>query len=306
MTCRRGLSRAAGLVWLVFLGLMASGLGSSGRAASGPAAGEYVHVPAGSFRMGCEMGDAACQSDEQPRHEVKLTTGFWLSRTETTVAAFRTFVAATGYRPTGEADGWSWFLDDRTLERREGLSWRAPGFAQGPDHPVVHVSWYDAWSFCSWHGGRLPTEAEWEYAARLGAGAARDGNGAPPPGSARGNVADESLRNRHSGRRIVAGYDDGFVHTAPAGTFEPDELGLHDMAGNVREWCADWYGEDYYAGSPAGDPEGPLFGTRRVIRGGSWVDDEPYLRVSYRLRYSPSDHDGFVGFRCARDGDAPP
>ncbi|MBN2371981.1 MAG: formylglycine-generating enzyme family protein [Vicinamibacteria bacterium] len=105
---------------------------------------EHVYVPPGTFTMGCVAGDGECQEDEKPSRRVKLTEGFWIGRTEVTVDAFRKFVAAKGYRTTAESDGWSRFFDGRRLEKKEGVNWMTPGFDQGPKHPVVHMSWYDA------------------------------------------------------------------------------------------------------------------------------------------------------------------
>jgi formylglycine-generating enzyme required for sulfatase activity len=270
----------------------------------------HAYVPPGAFEMGCVAGDRECQADEKPSRRVELTRGFWLGRTEVTVAGFREFVSAAGYRTTAESDGWSLVFDGRSLKKKEGVSWQAPGFEQGADHPVVHVSWYDARSFCAWAGGRLPTEAEWERAARGGRDPAKYLWGdAPEPlvrGAKQANVADESLKRRHANLKVVAGYDDGYAFTSPAGTFAPNGFGLHDTAGNVAEWCADSYDEKYYTLSIDRDPAGPPFGLQRLIRGGSWLDDASNLRASYRVRDTPAYHDGLVGFRCARDASASP
>jgi formylglycine-generating enzyme required for sulfatase activity len=258
--------------------------------------------------MGCVAGDRECQDDEKPSRRVELTQGFWAGRTEVTVAAFREFVRATGYRTNAESDGWSRVFDGRTLVKKEGATWQAPGSEQGSDHPVTHVSWYDAWAYCAWAGGRLLNEAEWEYVARGGRAPAKYLWGDTPEplvgGAKQANVADESLKRRHPNARIVSGYDDGYAYTAPAGTFPPNGFGLHDTAGNVAEWCLDSYDPKYYALSINRNPPGPPFGLERMIRGGSWLDDLSNLRASYRVRDAPMYHDSLVGFRCARDAPA--
>jgi formylglycine-generating enzyme required for sulfatase activity len=268
----------------------------------------FAYVPPGSFEMGCVAGDAGCQKDERPSRRVELTHGFWLGRTEVPVAAFRAFAAATGYKTTAELDGWSLAYDGRSLVKRAGASWRSPGFEQDSRHPVVHASWYDAASYCAWAGGRLPSEAEWEYAARGGARPSKYLWGDDPQplvaGVRQANVADESLKRRHAGQRIVPGYDDGFAYTAPVGTLAANGFGVHDAAGNAAEWCSDSYDENYYSSSFDRDPVGPPFGLARMIRGGSWLDDASNLRASYRVRDAPSYHDPLVGFRCARDASA--
>jgi sulfatase modifying factor 1 len=266
---------------------------------------EHVSILPGAFEMGCAPGDNQCQEDEKPSHRVELTHGFWMGRTEVTVEAFRRYVAATSYRTTAESDGWSRSFDGRNLVKTEGLSWHAPGFEQGPTHPVVHVSWYDAWTYCAWAGGRLPTEAEWEYAERAGHERAKYLWGdAPLPlmsGLKQSNVGDESLKRVYARVKILTGYDDGQATTAPAGAFAANGFGLVDMAGNVSEWCSDWYDEKSYGTSSSPDPTGATAGTRRVIRGGSWLDDSSSLRASYRVRELPTYHDALVGFRCVQD-----
>ena len=202
----------------------------------------------------------------------QLTRGFWMGRTEVTVEAFRKFVDETGRRTTAEMDGWSPFFDGQRLVTQPGLSWRDPGFAQGPTHPVVDVSWYDAEAFCAWSGGRLPTEAEWEHGARAGVRGRKYvwGDDPVPPvaGVKQANVADEATKRVYTRWTIVPRYDDGHTYTAPAGTFAANGFGLHDMEGNAAEWCADWHDERYYASvasrsaasqgaEPARDPGGP-------------------------------------------------
>jgi formylglycine-generating enzyme required for sulfatase activity len=269
----------------------------------------YVHVPPGAFEMGCVPSDGECQKDEKPSRRVELTRGLWVGRTEITVAAFRQFVAATSYRTTAELDGWSPCFDGRSLKKKEGASWLDPGFEQGEDHPVVHVSWYDASSYCAWAGGRLPTEAEWERAARGGRLPSKFlwGDAILPvvDGARQANVADESLKRVHARARIVPGYDDAYPHTAPAAAFAPNGLALHDAAGNAAEWCSDSYDPNYYGAGFDRDPVGPPFGLERMIRGGSWLDDASNLRASYRVRDAPAYHDALVGFRCVRDTAAP-
>ena len=266
---------------------------------------DYVYVPPGGFEMGCVASGNQCQNDEKPSHHVELTKGFWMGRTEVTVAAFRKFVAATGRRTTAESDGWSQAFDGKNLTKKMAVNWQNPGFDQGPTHPVVHVSWYDASLYCAWAGGRLPTEAEWEYAARAGRAATKypwgDASSAIVAAGRLANVADQLLKRSYPNLRTISGYEDGFAFTAPVGTFPPNEYGLHDMIGNVAEWCADYHDEKAYASSSPQDPTGPAVGGRRVIRGGAWVDDASNLRASYRARELPSYHDGLIGFRCVRD-----
>jgi formylglycine-generating enzyme required for sulfatase activity len=290
--------------------------GAPASSASAPRAGvrpptgsAYAFVQPGSFAMGCVDADRECLDDEKPSRRVELTRGFWASRTEVTVAAFAEFVSATGYRTSAESDGWSRVFDGRKLAKSAGVTWRTPGFEQEPRHPVVHVSWYDAWAYCAWAGGRLLTEAELEYVARGRREPAKyPWGGEPLPvrdGAMLANVADESLRRLHPNLSVVPGYDDGHAHTAPVGSFPPNGVGLHDLAGNAAEWCLDSYDPTYYALSIDRDPPGPPFGLQRMIRGGSWLDDPPNLRASYRVRDAPAYHDALVGFRCARDEQPP-
>jgi formylglycine-generating enzyme required for sulfatase activity len=182
-------------------------------------------------------------------------------------------------------------------------SWRNPGFPQTDDHPVVCVSWNDAQAFLHRLSRkpektfRLPTEAEWEYAARSGGKRYKYswGNGSPS-----GNIRDEALKRAYpQAKGQWQGYDEGFVYTAPVGSFSPNELGLYDMSGNVWEWCQDWYEQDYYARSPKDNPAGPGSGEYRVVRGGSWSAVPRGVRAANRNRGWPSDRVCGVGFRAA-------
>jgi sulfatase modifying factor 1 len=175
------------------------------------------------------------------------------------------------------------------------------------DHPITMVTWEDAVAYCRWVGGRLPTEAEWEYAARGGEEGKKYvwGDAKTPlvKGVKHANVADQSAKRKYSDWTIFEGYDDGYKWTSPVGYFEPNGFGLYDMAGNVEEWCSDWYGEDYYDGSPRRDPQGPSSGDIRVLRGGCWFSNPGYLRSSCRSVGPPDFRDYNLGFRVVRDAE---
>lgn len=217
---------------------------------------KYVWIPPGSFMMGCSPGDTECGADEKPAHQVTITKGFWMGQTEVTVAAYRKFVGSTGAQmPT------------------------APDFNAGwnnQDMPIVNVSWNDATAFCRWAGGRLPTEAEWEYAAQAG-----------------------STASRYGDIDSIAWYSaNGGGGTHNVGEKRANGFGLYDMLGNVWEWVNDWYDQNYYQNGPSQDPSGPSSGTLRVLRGGSWNFGPRSVRVSYRLRDVPGLRYNGLGFRC--------
>jgi sulfatase modifying factor 1 len=298
-----------------------------------------VLVPGGEFVMGSE----SFYEDEKPAHGV-MVNDFFLDRYEVTNAQFASFVKATGYITRAERDGhsWAYFEGGTEWQYAEGTDWRHP---QGPgstienraDHPVVCVSWEDAAAFAAWAGKRLPTEAEWEYAARAGDPGhfvARTGGNpmSHQHHSAGGGVVpavDRSPSSKsHAGgqhQQVPAGgahltevtaniwdgewpaynrLDDGYFYTAPAGSFKANGVGVHDMLGNVWEWTADWYDASYFAVSPEDNPRGPQSGDKRVARGGSWFCSPNYCGA-YSTHYrgaSPPDHAfNNVGFRCARD-----
>lgn len=274
------------------------------------------YVPGGAFLMGATDDEAG--RDEFPAHSV-IITGFWMDTVEVTNAAFGAFVKATGYITTAErqlsgsidkpgavvfqaASGWQW---------TPGANWRHP-LGPGSDiagkehHPVVQVSWEDAIAYCRWAGKRLPTEAEWEYAAR---GGLRDmpypwGIQSPATGPARANIWDGDFPFHNT-------QTDGYLFTAPVAQYAPNGYGLYDMAGNVWEWCSDWYDEDLYdqlADSIATDPKGPVSSVTdandKVIRGGSFLCHNTYCtgyRVSRRM-YTPAANSLLhTGFRCVKD-----
>ncbi|MBU0595885.1 formylglycine-generating enzyme family protein [Candidatus Bipolaricaulota bacterium] len=221
----------------------------------------FADIPSGAFMMG---GDV--ESDHQPIHEVAVSA-FRLAIHPVTNAQYEAFCAATQHR-----------LSEFWGQDRYHCG---PAF---PDHPVVGVSWQDAGAFAEWAGGRLPTEAEWEVAARGGVA-----GGLYPFG----DDIDPSLANysRHAANG-----------TLPVGSFAPNGFGLHDMSGNVVEWCADRYDALYYARSALQNPKGPDTGKHRVIRGGGWHSGPYCCRVDFRNALPANWVDFAVGFRLARDG----
>ncbi|MBN3036792.1 MAG: SUMF1/EgtB/PvdO family nonheme iron enzyme [Bacteroidales bacterium] len=272
---------------------------------------EMVFVQGGTFTMGCtgEQG-SDCEDDEKPAHQVTLSD-YYIGKYEVTVGQFKQFIDATGYRTDAEKGGGSYLWNGKKWEIKESVTWRCnaegntrPVSENG--HPVIHVSWNDATEYCKWlsrqtgKNYRLPTEAEWEYAARSRGKAYKYswGNGGPS-----GNIADESAKKVFSDWSVWKGYDDGYVYTAPVGKFNANDLGLHDMSGNVWEWCSDWYGALYYSASPVSNPWGPSDGTHRVVRGGSWGDGPRGCRVSSRSRGTPDLRYDGNGFRLAMDSE---
>ena len=282
-------------------------------------ADDLVGLAGGVFVMGTDGSYGYRQDGEGPAHAVRVSA-FSISRYAVTNARFAAFVAATGYRTDAEAFGWSFvfagFLPEDFPPTRsvvgapwwrqvEGADWAHP---EGPEsrigareeHPVVHVSWRDARAFCRWTGARLPTEAEWEYAARGGLDQSRFpwGDDLEPGGEHRMNVFQGSFPAQNTAA-------DGFVGTAPVDAFEPNGYGLFQMTGNSWEWTADWFDPGYYGRSPREDPTGPAAGAARVMRGGSYLCHASYCnryRVDARSSSEPNSSTGNLGFRVARSG----
>jgi formylglycine-generating enzyme required for sulfatase activity len=277
-----------------------------------------VRLDGGTFLMGTADTDGYPADGEGPVHAVTLTP-FTIATTTVTNAQFRTFIEATGHVTAAQTYGWSFvfggllpeeFPDTAGVQGAEwwrqvfGADWAHP---EGPhsdlegrkDHPVVHVSWDDARAYCGWAGRRLPTEAEWEYAARGGLEQQRFpwGPDLEPDGVHRMNVWQGAFP-AHNTRA------DGWYGTAPVDAFPPNGYGLHNATGNVWEWCSDWFAPDYYASSPERDPQGPTSGTHRVMRGGSYLCHESYCnryRVAARSGNTPDSSTGNLGFRVVDD-----
>jgi sulfatase modifying factor 1 len=303
-----------------------------------------VWIPGGEFTMGTD--DERGWPDEKPAHRVRVG-GFWMDETEATNAQFRAFVEATGYVTTAEkkpdweemkkqlrpgtpkppdsklvpgsmvfaapkgkvdlkdfAQWWQW---------TPGACWKHPegpdsGIDGKDDHPVVHVSWDDAAAYCKWAGKRLPTEAEWEFAARGGLDGKPYAWGDEPPDPSRANLWQGEFPHHNTKA-------DGYERTAPVKSYPPNGYGLYDVAGNVWEWCADWYQRDLYLRRAnkgvIDNPKGPDFSLdaqrpftpQRVQKGGSFLCNDSYCsryRPSARHGCSPDTGMSHVGFRCAR------
>ncbi|MGE4299449.1 MAG: formylglycine-generating enzyme family protein [Desulfovibrionaceae bacterium] len=288
----------------------APGASTPGAAWREPATGmDFIWVPAGCFQMGSPDTEAHRDPDEGPLHEV-CVDGFWMGKNEVTVGQFRAFVDATGYRTDADQQGKAWIFDESTewtWKEVDGKSWRDVGFAQDDRHPVVNVSWNDAKAFVRWVSGkgggsfRLPTEAEWEYAARAGT-TTMFYWGSEAKACSYANVADLTAFPSGSKRKWGGSFacTDKYWGTAPVGSYRANAFGLHDMLGNVWEWCADWYGKEYYASSPRNKPTGPASGSYRVFRGGSWSSGPSFARAANRYWFAPYSRCSYLGLRLIR------
>lgn len=264
-------------------------------ARSGTVPVELVTIPAGEFLMGSDADD---RPETSPERLVYLDA-YAIYQTPVTNAHFSAFVYQTGYQTLAEQQGWSFIGVD--LEQHRGAYWAAPkGLGSSllgrSDHPVFHVSWLDASAYCAWAGGALPTEAQWEKAAR-----GTDGRTFPwgndDVSAERANFCDVNCPAAWAN----TGLDDGYATLAPVGSFPAgaSPYGVLDMAGNINEWVADWRGEDYYADAPNVNPTGPDVGDFKMERGGSWYSGWTNLRAFSRSNYETSDHShDMEGFRC--------
>jgi len=260
---------------------------------------EFVFVKGGCYQMGDTFGDG--DADEKPVHEV-CVNDFYMGKHEVTVGQFRKFVDDTNYRTEAEKGDGCYVWTGSQWDRQRDKNWRNPGFSQRDNHPVVCVSWNDAQKYVGWLAGktgkklRLPTEAQWEYAARSGGKQEKyAGFSAESQIYRYGNFCDSNCDDIWK----MASQDDGYKYTAPVGSYLPNGLGLYDMTGNVWEWCSDWYGEKYYGESSRNNPAGPSSGSYRVLRGGSWNFIPRNVRAAYRDRFNPENRFSFLGFRVS-------
>ncbi len=295
---------------------------------------KFVRIPAGEFLMGSDESSEALAKaypqydaarfrqlgDEAPVHKVRITRPFYLGQYEVTVGQFRRFLQASGYVPESVADGTGGYgynpeYDPAKSERGDAFdgrkpqySWRKPGFAQGDDHPVVNVTWHDAVALARWLSKkegkryRLPTEAEWEYACRAGSRTRYHSGDDPQSLLTVANVFDaDAATNWQRWQQYALSGHDGHPFTAPVGRFAPNAFGLYDMHGNAWEWTADYHDDNYYAQSPTDDPQGPVTGSVRVRRGGSWHTWAFYARCAYRNWNTPETRYTLVGMRLVRE-----
>ena len=221
-----------------------------------------VTTKGGTFKMGCTGEQNACLNREKPAHTVTLD-GFKISKYEITNQQYADFLNEIGVNSNGTYNGVE-FIISNDLNYSNG-KWMPE---KGKEIFPVKVTWYGAKAFCEHHNGRLPTEAEWEFAARGG------------------NDATSTLYAGSNDISEIAWYKGNSNNTHKVGTKSANELGIYDMSGNVWEWCNDWYSSNYYSSSPQDNPHGPSSGCCHVLRGGSWYDSAEFCRVSFRLDFA--------------------
>jgi formylglycine-generating enzyme required for sulfatase activity len=280
-----------------------------------------ARLEGGRFLMGSEDDDIWVNDGEAPVREVTVSP-FWIDTTTVTNKEFQKFVDDTGYETEAERFGWSFVFHNQLPKAKrkkyqpetvaglewwcavEKACWKRP---EGPgssiekrlNHPAIHISWNDAAAYAQWAGKRLPTEAEWEFAARGGLEQKRY------PWGDTLLVKNRHMCNIWQGKfpqKDTA--DDGYRGTAPAKSFKPNGFGLYCVSGNVWEWCRDWFSPNHHLLSGRENPKGPTSGERRVMRGGSYLCHDSYCnryRVAARTSNTPDSSTGNIGFRCARD-----
>jgi formylglycine-generating enzyme required for sulfatase activity len=252
---------------------------------------KLVLIPAGEFQMGSWGSDDKAGSDEKPQHRVRITKPFYVGQYPVTLGEFLTFYHDANYKLEMERDGeesYGYDESGQTVKSANFRPWAPGGWKPEMDHPVVWVTRNDAVAFCEWLSKkegkeyRLPSEAQWEYACRAG------------------SMTRYSFGDSENELGVYAWYNNqGGIGTHPVGSKRPNAWRLYDMHGNVWQWCADWYTSEYYAASPADDPQGPDSGLPRVLRGGGWDGGAGDCRSASRIHFSPGDRSYDLGFRVA-------
>jgi sulfatase modifying factor 1 len=281
-----------------------------------------VELPGGKFLMGTEDETGFKDDGEGPIREVEVAP-FFIDKYSITIRQFQKFIKATGYKTEADRFEWSYvfhillspYMQEKLKKDNavvglqwwlgvDGANWAHP---EGPaskikkrmDHPVTHVSWHDAMAYCEWAGKRLPTEAECEFAARGGLAEKRYcwGDELMPEGKHMCNIWQGDFPLQNSA-------EDGYVGTAPVGSYAPNGYGLHDMSGNIWEWVNDWWCPTFSQQDKRDNPTGPPMGDNKVIRGGSFLCHDSYCnryRVGARTKNTPDSSTANCGFRCVRD-----
>ena len=251
---------------------------------------KYIWIGPGEFTMGCQGDDCATRKELPPR-QVRLTKGYWIGQTEVTVGAYRKFAKATGRPLPPDPD-----FRGRILN---------PGWSQ-EDWPIANVSYDESKAYCEWAGGRLPTSAEWEYAARAGTSSRAHGdiariswnadNSGKPLDSA--NVLEDAGGD---GKKLLEALKENGNAMHPVGQKEPNAFGLYDTIGNVLEWVSDFQPPELAASGPETDPQGPATGTRRGTRGGSWITAPDRMRVTMQTSGALDYRSNYLGLRCVQN-----
>jgi len=281
---------------------------------------QMVLLDGGAFLMGTDDRDGFPADGEGPVRNIELSP-FYIDREGVTNERFKRFVDKTGYRTESERFGWSFVFQNQVTKRLkkkglvravpdlewwlgvDGAYWEAPegpgsSIADRMDHPITHVSWSDANAYCQWAGTRLPTEAEWEFAARGGLVQKKFawGDELRPSGEHRCNIWQGSFPESNS-------VDDGWETTCPTRSYRPNGYGIYTISGNVWEWCSDWFHPTHHPQGRRKNPSGPPSGSARVMRGGSFLCHKSYCnryRVAARSSNTPDSATTNLGFRCAK------